>query len=134
MTRSAEHGPRGLLQFQLDTRPVLNRAVTTKRTDDGGMRLSIELNRGALAKLLGSVLPLSSRKNVELDPLGAEILSRCDGECTVGDLIEQLEERWKLSFFEARGLVLQFLRDLMRRNIIVLAAPGGDDEDNAACS
>jgi len=121
-----EQGLASVLELQLASRPILNRAVRVSRLDSGGAQLSVPLQDRTWANLLRHLLPLSEQKNMQLDPLGSEILARCDGEHTVEALIDWLQARWQLSFFEARGMVLHFLRSLMKDNVIVLVAPSGE--------
>ena len=47
----------------------------------------------------------------------------CDGAHTVEAMVDQFGERWKLSFFEARGMILTVLRKLMKDNLVVLVPP-----------
>ena len=118
-----------LLDIQMASRPVANRAVTVARTDDGKLELSVPTEKRDWRRQLRRVLPLPEEKNVELDYLGAEFFSLCDGERTVEEIVDDYMKRWNLSFFEARGLVLQFLRALMRSGLVALATPAfGEDE------
>ena len=112
-----------MLGFQLSSRPMRNEAVRAETTEDGALQLTVPLRRRGWARALGRVLPLSEERTVELDELGARVLERCDGERTVEDFIDWFQDRWKLSFFEARGLVLYFLRQLMQRGLIAMSAP-----------
>jgi hypothetical protein len=109
-------------QWQLDLRPVRNQAVTSEPLADGKSRLSVPLAHRRWSRLLQQVLPLRNAKDVELDELGTELLSWCDGETTFETMIGRYQQRWNLSFFEARSLLIQFFQSLLRRNIIVVAA------------
>ncbi|MCG3147145.1 MAG: hypothetical protein PCFJNLEI_00582 [Verrucomicrobiae bacterium] len=104
------------LLFQLHSVPVPNRAVTPS----GPGQLSVPLRHPFWARWLRLVLPLSKEKKIELDKRGNEILALCDGQRTVEELIDLHKDRWHLSFFESRAMILQFLRQLLRHNLIVI--------------
>jgi hypothetical protein len=112
-----------LLQIQLASRPLVNEAARQARTAGDGLEVSVPLQRRAWGEALRHVLPLSGERNVELDRFGAEFFALCDGEHTVEQLIGLYMDRWLLSFFEARALVLSYLRTLMRHGLVALVAP-----------
>ena len=114
--------PDNRFQWQLGLRPVRNEAVTIERIDEGKSRLIVPHARRLWFRLLSRVLPLRSAKTVELDDLGTELLSWCDGQTTLETMIDRYQQRWNLSFFEARTLLITFFRPLLRRNIVALAA------------
>ncbi|MBD3344475.1 MAG: PqqD family peptide modification chaperone [Chitinivibrionales bacterium] len=74
------------------------------------------------------VLPFSKYRRVALDELGKEVWDACDGVQTMERIIEMFAERHFLSFHEARLSVMEFVRQLMRRGMLVLvryAVQGG---------
>jgi hypothetical protein len=99
--------------------PVPNQAVIRH----GGGRFSVPLRQPAWVRWVRPVFPISKEKNVQLDKLGAEIYALCDGRRTVEEIIDLHKDRWRLSFFESRAMILQFLRQLLERNLIVLLPP-----------
>jgi len=103
----------------LQSIPVPNQAVT--RMADG--RLSVPLRHPTWLRWVRPVLPISKEKKVELDKLGTEVLALCDGHRTIEQIIDLHKDRWHLSFFESRAMILQFLRQLLQRNLIVIASP-----------
>jgi len=113
----------GLLELQLRSIPLRNEAGQVKPTTEGKTEIIVPLRHRWWSRLLQHVLPLSDTKRVELDEIGAAVYALCDGEHTVEELIELHRERWKLSFFEARAMIFAFLRQLMCRNLILLATP-----------
>ena len=66
------------------------------------------------------VLPWSEHRRVQLDEPGTEVLNLCDGKRNVEEVIETFVQKHKLSFREGQTAVTQFLRELLRRGIIVL--------------
>lgn len=88
-------------------------------------RLSVPLRQPKWVRWVRPVFPISKEKQVELDKLGAEIFALCDGHRTVEEIIDRHKDRWHLSFFESRAMILQFLRDLMKRDLIVMKVTSG---------
>lgn len=112
-----------LLDLQMHSLPLVNREAVIARRGPDKLHLSVPLQHAGWSLILKRLLPLSDRKNIELDQLGAEVLSLCDGEHAVEDIIDVFMENWMLSFFEARGLILHFLKQLMKSGFVALAAP-----------
>jgi hypothetical protein len=108
---------------QLRSIPVANQAIARVSADGGRLRLSLTLNQPGWAKSLRVLFPISKEKNVELDRLGAEIFAWCDGTRTVEQIIDCHKDRWHLSFFESRAMILQFLHHLVKHSFVVLVAP-----------
>ncbi len=69
------------------------------------------------------VFDTESDKKVELDALSAEMLSLFDGKRTVEIIIDLHKDKWHLSFFESRGMIVDFIRRMTERNIVVLIVP-----------
>jgi len=113
----------GLLALQLRSVPMLNEAVRVEREAADKVLLTVSLEHHGWSRWLRRLLPLSMCRRLELDRLGAEVLSLCDGQHTVEEIIDRHRERWQLSFFEARGMVFSFLRRLMRHDFVVLVTP-----------
>ena len=66
------------------------------------------------------IFPISGAKRVQLDAMGAWVLSQCDGRHRVEDVVKQMMEKHKLSFQESRAAVLQFMGMLKERGIIAV--------------
>ncbi len=104
------------VEVQLQSIPIPNEAIT--RLSD--RRLTLPLRQPRWARWLRPVLPISKEKQVELDKLGAEIFKLCDGQRSIEEIIDLHKDRWHLSFYESRAMILQFLRQLTRRNLILI--------------
>lgn len=116
-----------LLDIQMRSTPIRNDAAQITASTPEKTHISIPLRHRPLARLLKHVLPLSSAKNLELDALGMELYALCDGQHTVEQMVDLHCEKWNLSFFEARAMVLSYLRQLLQRNLILVLRPQGDD-------
>jgi hypothetical protein len=113
----------GLLDLQMRSVPVVNRAVAQEPTEAGGLLLRAPLAHRGWSRLLRRVLPLSDTKNLELDPIGADVLRLCDGRNTVEDVVLRFADTWKLSFFESRAMILFVLKRLTKHGFLALAVP-----------
>jgi hypothetical protein len=118
-------GPRDaeLIEWQLRSVPVLNAAVRRETDKDGRPLLVAPLAHRRWSRLLRRVLPIRDAKRLALDPLSLETLDLFDGGRTVAEIVDHFQERWHLSFFEARGMVLEFLKRLVRDRVVILNAP-----------
>lgn len=121
--------PDNQVRWQLGLRPVQNQAVTVERIADRKSRLTLPLAHRGWSRVLQQVLPLRNAKVVEVDDLGTELLAWCDGQTTFETMIDRYQKRWNLSFFEARTLLIQFFRPLLRRNIIAVVADRTDESE-----
>lgn len=109
----------------LDAVPVPNRAVRCERQAERETVLSIPLRRRwYMGPPLAWVFPFSTHRRVALDALGGEVWRACDGARTAEQIVEAFAERHGLTFHEARLSVMLFLRDLVRRGVVVMAGRG----------
>lgn len=112
-----------LLEWQLHSVPMVNAAVEIQELESGKKILTVPVAHKAWSRVARHVLPIRDRKRVELDALSAETLTLLDGKHTVEEIVELHKDRWQLSFFEARGMILDFLRSMVKRGIVILNAP-----------
>lgn len=112
------------LQAQLTAIPIPNEHV---EKDDRGdvMLITVDLRYGALGKALAKPLKLRDKKSYQVDGVSLEIYRLLDGKKTVEHLVELLAEKHKLTFFESRGLILQYLHILTQKGVIVV---GGSED------
>jgi hypothetical protein len=116
-------GPAAMLRRQLATVPVLNARAGVTRLSDGRVRLDVPPNERPWVRAARLILPLRRGRRVELDALSSSVLDLCDGKRSVGEIIAAHQRRWRLSFYEARGMILEFLRRLTARGIVALVVP-----------
>ena len=98
--------------------PVLMPGVELEDGDDGRITAVVHLKRpdGFLARFMH---PVSSRR-IRLDEIGSFVLSRIDGRRTVMELIECFVGRYRINRREAELSVAEFLKSLVRRNVIAI--------------
>jgi len=116
------------IEAQMRSIPLRTEGVSARRTGLGGLELTIPLVHRGLAQRLRFLLRLSDVRRIELDALGAHLYGLCDGRRTVEEIVEMHQSEWKLTFFEARAMILSYLRLLSRRNLILFLTP---EEQNA---
>ena len=107
---------------QLSATPVRNAAAKVMASSEADrLVVAIDLKYTGSSRLFAGLLRTKKQKQYELEGLGLELYNRFDGNCAVEELIDELIERYKLTFFEARALVLTYLRMLTDRGLIVMA-------------
>jgi pyrroloquinoline quinone biosynthesis protein D len=57
---------------------------------------------------------------LELNPTALAILARCDGKTTVESVIAALAEEYDVAAEELQGDVLEYLRELQQRRLLIL--------------
>ena len=65
-------------------------------------------------------LPYREKKGFRLDRLGYEVWKACDGNLTIENIIEDFAGHHRVSFHEARVVVMQFIRHLTKRNLVAV--------------
>jgi hypothetical protein len=72
----------------------------------------------------------SKERVIELDSLGLEVWRMCDGTSTVEKIITLFANNHKLTFHESRLSVMEFLRLLTRRGIIVIVGSNPQEAEH----
>ena len=110
--------------------PRNNEAMSCERRSDGSVLVSVPIQRPKyLVPPISWILPFSSRRRIELEPVGAAVLDLCDGRRTVETIIESFARRYKLTFREAQLGVTEFLRQLAQRGMVVIVGAQKDTEE-----
>ncbi|PTY06811.1 hypothetical protein DB346_00705 [Verrucomicrobia bacterium LW23] len=108
----------------LDAVPIHNQQVKSRRGPSGELILTVPMElRWFMRPPVSWLLPVRRERSVALDKLGEQVWSACDGEQTVEAIVEEFAAHHRLSFHESRLAVMQFLRDLTQRALIVTVVP-----------
>ncbi len=102
--------------------PVRNAHVKATPLPEDPRRLEVEvelLYRTPLQRFLRRVLRAAPTKRYRLDRLGTRVYRMIDGRKTYGELVDEFAAEEKLTFFESRALLGQFLQHLSRRGLVV---------------
>ncbi|MEX0775517.1 MAG: PqqD family protein [Phycisphaeraceae bacterium] len=104
----------------LDAVPVRNQAVRTGRRG-GELLLYVSLKpRWFMRPPISLLMPFRKERGTALDTMGQEVWQACDGGSTVEQIVERFAQAHHLRFHEARMSVMQFLRDLTQRGLLVI--------------
>lgn len=101
--------------------PIRNRHVIASRSADGAtvaieVALQVEGWKALPRRLFGA----RNSRRYELDRMGTEVYDSIDDRKSFQTLVEEFGARHKLTYFEARALLMQYLQMLMRRGIVVI--------------
>jgi hypothetical protein len=130
MKRTRQSEPKRHAAELLDAVPVQNEAVRTEPQAGGGLVLRVPIKRRWYARPpISWILPFSRDRAVGLDRLGREVWEACDGDRTVEEIVETFSAAHELRFHEARISVMQFLRGLTRRGLVVLVGPSSGEAE-----
>ena len=110
----------GSVDEQLMAVPIKNaRVARTPGEEPGTVILEVELTYGKW-KWLSRWLKARRRKSIAIDGLALEVYDRIDGVRTLGHLVAWFMEDHALTFFEARGLTINYLHLLTERGLIAI--------------
>lgn len=108
----------------LQTIPLRNQKLRLQSHPDGkGITVMSTVNYHGPAKWLKRWLPLRPERHYSIEGVACEVFESIDGKCTLEQLIDAFAETHKLTFFEARALLMQYLQTLMNRGLIAVAVP-----------
>lgn len=113
------------LRESLKAVPVRNRHVlSAPGPAPGELSLEVELvYKSAAMRFLRDLFGLSSRKKFVLDRVGAAFYESIDGKKNLETLADEFAAREKLTFFESRALVGQYLQTLTKKGLVVATMP-----------
>ena len=112
-----------VLEMQMHSIPVVNEVVKVTPLSRGRLKLTFPIMVPWWAKVFIPPSKVKSQKSIELDPVGADVFEMFDGKRTLGEIIDDFMERWKLSFFESRAVITEFLKRLGKRNLVLYRLP-----------
>lgn len=112
-----------ILATQLRSIPIRSEALSVTTSLTGKTIITVPLNDTLLSRVLRRVFPIREKKKFELDTVSATLFAMFDGKHTVAFLIDAHMNRWHLSFFEARGMILDFLRRMAKHGAVALIVP-----------
>ena len=110
----------------LEAIPRQNATADVKEREDGSLQVMVGLRPPRwLIPPLKWFIKLSTRKYVEIDPIGGDVWRWCDGAQTVEDVVDAFAVKYRFSFHEARIAVTGYLRSLIQRGIVAIETTGG---------
>ena len=111
-------------ETQLHCVPVRNQGVTivTPEYNPGVLIVEVRLRYTGLLSLAARFFKTKRMRRYELAGLARSLYEKLDGIRSIVDLVNELAIEDKLTFFEARALLIQYLKDLMQRGLAVVTA------------
>lgn len=107
-------------------RPLRNPLVTWSNGEEGSLRLEAPIEtQGRLLRLIARMARAAPQKTFELEPVGAFVWARCDGQHTVEGIARALRESFRMNRLEADASLRAYLRTLADRGLITLLVPKG---------
>ena len=104
----------------LKMKPVRNPQLRWERNEEGNFSLFIPLQQPKQKKrqLLSKLAPAPKEKQIQLDKVGSIVWDLCDGERTMGDIVEHLHEEYKLLPSEAEVSLNAYFNQLSKRGLV----------------
>lgn len=99
--------------------PVLNDNVDVQTRDDG--RITLVITKKRSAGFWGRFQPREMSRTVKLDELGTFVFKQINGRRNARQIVDMFARRFKLNRREAEFSVVEFIRQLVRRNAISIA-------------
>ncbi len=118
--------PQKTITFDQQMRSIIriNENARVDMEGDSYIRLKIGLKLSKTAKFVGTFYKVRDYKKYLLTDFNCTLYRLIkEKPIVVRDLIQWLIDREKLSFFEARNLILDYVANLMRRALIVVEVP-----------
>ena len=105
----------------LAVRPVRNQLLAWEEARVGELRIKAPRPKTWIIKLFSKYANVPLYKEIILEELGRWTFLNCDGEKTVKEIIIGFAERYNINIKEAEISILEYLKQLARRNLIGFA-------------
>lgn len=106
---------------QLKATPVKNEMAVAAVDESTSLRITVPLVYPPWLRPIANTLHLRGKRSYELEGVGRAVYDRIDGDTSVEVLVDWLAAEHRLSFHEARVLVMKYLQMLMERGLVVIA-------------
>ena len=111
----------------LDAVPTVNQAVRAKQQGKA-LLLHVPIQqRWWMGPPLSWFMQFRSEKRYLLDEQGQELWRMCNGRRRTEEIVEKFASRHQLRFHEARVAVMEYLGTLLKRNLLVMVLPTGEN-------
>ena len=116
----------------LRARPLRNPSLTWGPDAKGDTVIHVPLVKKPWMARLGRFLPATDTRHIVLDDIGADVWAMCDGETSIDAIRRQITAKYKLDHKEAEASLLEHLKQLAKRKLIVaVAGPEPEPADDA---
>ena len=110
----------------LASRPTRNESLRWEQNDAGEVQVVIERQDTWRVKLLSRVFYIPKERKITLDEVGSEVWQMCNGRNSVGEMIEDLADKYQLNRKEAEGSLLQNLKTLGQKRFVGFVLDGDE--------
>ena len=100
----------------MGARPARLPAVRAEPRDNGGMLVTVRLERPRWQRLFGG--NTTYKRTFGLDPLGRRVYDLCDGKQKVTHIARTIAREQKISQAEAEVAVTTFLKTMMSKGLV----------------
>ena len=109
----------------LEAIPARNAAAKVLPTQNPNeIEIEVTLTYGSVGmRVLRTILKPSDKKKYLLDKIGKRVYESIDGKKKFGVIVDEFAAAEKLTFFESRALVGQYMSTLVSRGLIVATFP-----------
>jgi len=105
--------------------PIRHPLIEWERKDKE-IILTIPTRNDRIARIVKKLVRnLPESRQIALDEVGASVWELCDGQRSIGAVVDTVSRRYKLTRREAEASVTMFLQTLAKRNLIGLMSAGG---------
>jgi hypothetical protein len=112
------------LDVLLASVPMRNQSIAWERRGENELVARVPIRRKwYMRPPLSWIMPFSTHRTVALDKTGSEVLQACDGIATIERIVDAFADAHHLRFHQARLSVMEFLRQLTRRGLVVIVGP-----------
>ena len=110
----------------LASRPTRNDSLRWEQSDEGEVRVVVERQETWKVKLLSKVFYIPKERKITLDEVGTEVWQMCNGRNSVGEMIEELADKYQLNRKEAEVSLLQYLKTLGQKRFVGFVLEGDE--------
>jgi len=107
----------------LAIKPMQNPNLKWQYNEEGYAVATLTRRAGWRGRLISFFLAVPQERPIVLDEVGTFVWKICDGEHTVGDIVEALCNKYKLTRREVEVSLNEYLRMLAKRGMIIVAVP-----------
>ncbi len=121
--RVRQPSPQITRQQALAIKPMHNPNLEWKHNEEGHVVAMLTRRGGPTGKLINFFLAVPKQRPVILDEVGSFVWKMCDGEHSVGQIIDTLSDKYNLTRREVEVSLNEYLRMLAKRGMILVAVP-----------
>ena len=107
----------------LKSLPLRNQLIEWEADDKGEVSLVIPQKETLWLKLVAKLFMLPPKRVVVLDDVGGFVWQLCDGHNSIGHIVKQLCDKYRMTRKEAETSLFTFMRQLGKRGMVGFAVP-----------